>query len=584
MTKEKKGFGGLDDLVSDISDEVTPTSPNMQPPKSVGASSQGSDSVTAPVSQEVRSSPTSTPQADSEPNWLALLGWVVGGSFLVFLLVVAAFSGNSPKRVPKPNSESVSLYAQGIPDPDDGLARMIDSMLSENNLNNIDAAAMAIDKARKAKPSLNKEAAKESRVKNSLGLKATKAGKDAESVKYFFEALRLNPYDQEIADNLGFSLYSIADYPAAQKAYFNALTLNPRRASAWMGLGKVLSISDTANKALSAFGLGFHHTKSPKSARGALLTVYYEDKNLTVRTMVGKALAIHYSSALVPFLKPILGNLSGVHVPIYLPTTVPDLEFEGKPQRRYALNNDMFSLEANGEGYHIPLATESDCRAMACDIGAIVARRVAPSDLDQGEAVELYGGLQGTIVKGEYRTPDHLVFRIKDVRYSFSLGGSVNADIEAANSALKFGAIPAETLASLPKLSIQQPPVQSIPETRSYSPPVASPVVRPVPQPVQDWSCNITFDIALETFGEDVTVELRFGYPGHSSVVKTTQSRGGSVNFNGLCPGSYFIAIGNSDNVSVTPVRDFVTNTAYRSSIRMQRGSGNVSSKRRSEL
>jgi hypothetical protein len=537
--------------------------------------------------------PPQQSQADNETNWLALVGWVLGGSFLVFLLVVAAFSGNSPKRALTPNNEStiapapVSLYAQGIPNTDDGLARLIDSMLSvaEGNSSSIDDGATAIEKARKAKPVVDKAGVKEARNKNSLGLKASKIGKDVDAAKQFFEAFRLNPYDQEISDNLGFSLYAIADYSAAKKAYFNALALNPRRASAWMGLGKVLSISDTATKALSAFGLGFHYTKSPKSARQALLTVYYEDKNPAVRTVVGKALASHYSSALVPFLKPVLGNLSGAQVPIFLPTAVPDLEFEGKPQLRYALNNDMFSIEANGDGYHIPLATESDCRAMACGIGAIVARRVAPSDLDQGETVELHGGMQGTIVKGEYRTPDHLVFRIEDVRYSFSLGGGVNADIEAANSALKFGAIPAETLASLPKLSIQQPPVQSIPEPRSYSPPVAAPpVARPVPQPVQDWSCNITFDIALETFGEGVTVELRFGYPGHSSVVKTTQSWGGSVNFNGLCPGSYFIAIGNSDSVSVTPVRDFVTNTAYRSTIRMQRGSGNVSSKRRSEL
>jgi len=97
-------------------------------------------------------------------------------------------------------------------------------------------------------------------------------------------------------------------------------------------------------------------------------------------------------------------------------------------------------------------------------------------------------------------------------------------------------------------------------------------------------ACNIDFSVALETFGEGVTVELRTGTPGNSRVITTTRSNGGNVAFTRLCPGSYFMAIGNGDNVSVTPVRHFEDNTSYSSRITMQRGSGNVSRKSRNSL
>lgn len=97
-------------------------------------------------------------------------------------------------------------------------------------------------------------------------------------------------------------------------------------------------------------------------------------------------------------------------------------------------------------------------------------------------------------------------------------------------------------------------------------------------------ACGTEFQIALETFGEGVTVELRTGQPGASRVVRSTRSSGGNVSFSGLCAGSYFLAIGNNDDVSVTPVRQFDHNMTYKSKITMQRGTGNVSKKSRNSL
>src|ERR1700675_1391690 len=81
----------------------------------------------------------------------------------------------------------------------------------------------------------------------------------------------------------------------------------------------------------------------------------------------------------------------------------------------------------------------------------------------------------------------------------------------------------------------------------------------------QSDACTTTWNITLETFGEGVTVELRFGIPGNSTVVGSRASSGGQVQFGSLCAGSYFLAIGNDDSVSVTPVRDFRDNGTYSS-------------------
>ena len=104
---------------------------------------------------------------------------------------------------------------------------------------------------------------------------------------------------------------------------------------------------------------------------------------------------------------------------------------------------------------------------------------------------------------------------------------------------------------------------------------------------VMSWganACNIDFSIELQTFGENVTVELRSGAPGRSHPVKSQRSQGGRVSFDNLCPGSYFLAIGNEDSVSVTPVRQFESDRGYTSRITLQRGSGNVSKQSRKAL
>ena len=97
-------------------------------------------------------------------------------------------------------------------------------------------------------------------------------------------------------------------------------------------------------------------------------------------------------------------------------------------------------------------------------------------------------------------------------------------------------------------------------------------------------ACEITYEVQLETFGEGVLVELRSGRPGASTVLKSQRSNGGTVRFTGLCPATYFLAIGNDDSVNVTQTRFFAEGSTYTSRITVQRGSGNVSRQSRKSL
>jgi len=97
-------------------------------------------------------------------------------------------------------------------------------------------------------------------------------------------------------------------------------------------------------------------------------------------------------------------------------------------------------------------------------------------------------------------------------------------------------------------------------------------------------ACSIDYSIDLQTFGDNVNVELRSGTLGNSIPIQSHKSSGGFVNFRNLCSGSYFLAIGNDDYVSVTPVRYFQDDASYSSRIVMQKSSGNVSKRSRKNL
>lgn len=96
--------------------------------------------------------------------------------------------------------------------------------------------------------------------------------------------------------------------------------------------------------------------------------------------------------------------------------------------------------------------------------------------------------------------------------------------------------------------------------------------------------CNIDYDVTLETYGENVTVELRVGVIGNSFPLVVKSASAGKLSYGGLCPGKYFLAVGNDKDVSTTPIKEFVNGQKYTSTVHIAKGVGNMGSSRRERL
>ena len=105
-------------------------------------------------------------------------------------------------------------------------------------------------------------------------------------------------------------------------------------------------------------------------------------------------------------------------------------------------------------------------------------------------------------------------------------------------------------------------------------------------------NASYTIDITVK-FGPNMTmgkkqmmVELRKGKPGKSKGVSTKYFRGnsGTVSFTNISAGSYFIAIGNGDEVAVGPVRHFSDDEEIHTTVTVTITRGNVSTRSRSSL
>jgi len=98
------------------------------------------------------------------------------------------------------------------------------------------------------------------------------------------------------------------------------------------------------------------------------------------------------------------------------------------------------------------------------------------------------------------------------------------------------------------------------------------------------FACNTDYNIDVQTHGEGVTVELRSGVHGSSTVVASRKTRGGNVSFTGLCAGMYFLAIGNDEYVDATQPSYFQDYMSYSGQITITYGSGNVDKRSRGSL
>jgi hypothetical protein len=102
------------------------------------------------------------------------------------------------------------------------------------------------------------------------------------------------------------------------------------------------------------------------------------------------------------------------------------------------------------------------------------------------------------------------------------------------------------------------------------------------------YTINLTVELSpgLTNRSANVLVELRQGAVGNSTVVAKKEfiGRSGIVSFSNLYSGTYFIDIGNGEDVAVGPMHALRDNQRLNTTIRVSFSQGNISTMSRSRL
>jgi len=88
---------------------------------------------------------------------------------------------------------------------------------------------------------------------NDLALERERAGSMHEANTLYLEALKADPADVEISNNLGHSLLLVGAPDAARKVLFHTISLRPDRAAAWSDLGRVYADIQDFDRAIACF-------------------------------------------------------------------------------------------------------------------------------------------------------------------------------------------------------------------------------------------------------------------------------------------------------------------------------------------
>lgn len=113
------------------------------------------------------------------------------------------------------------------------------------------------------------------RAANLLGLKAFQSQSYGEASKLFCDALAADPADQEIVNNLAYSLEKWNHLAEARNAAIAAITLAPRRSSAWANLGTILAAEGKEETGVAALLLAYRFSQNQQK------TIEYLEKTLT---------------------------------------------------------------------------------------------------------------------------------------------------------------------------------------------------------------------------------------------------------------------------------------------------------------
>ena len=160
------------------------------------------------------------------------------------------------------------------------------SGVSEKNERKIDDGINALKQIRQPARGDRKLA----RRANIQGLKGIQRGQLAEAIAFLSEAAKADPLDVEVVNNLAFALHKNGRLQEARTVALCALSLSPRRSSAWAELGTVLAHEKKEDIAVAALLLTFRFSQNQQKTRDVLRGFIADNSDPLVQSAALKTL------------------------------------------------------------------------------------------------------------------------------------------------------------------------------------------------------------------------------------------------------------------------------------------------------
>lgn len=466
---EAKGFAGLNSLVTDISGDVQRSEDVLEHASRIDQR-QASTSGTSRLAPSGAGSGQEKQSAAGVPRSEWALGiWILFGGMAIVSVFVFGQTSRSPSTPPNRDvisqtSEAAPASTATSPETEEDIPAALLEMIAaakSGDEKRLGAAKQALERAPKpVRP--GKEITKLARQKNAEGTKLLNKKDWIGAIKFYREGREADPGDVEIAENLGFALIKAGVYGEAAKALVAALTMAPTRANSWVSFGTALAAANKTEDATAAFSNALRYSKSPKKTSDLLQKLARDNTNKSVGVAANQAVAYRVAAMVAEPLRPVLSKLAASAAPLYLPTKMELLSYEGKVVRLYALDNDQFPLTANANGYEVWFGLAPDCKAQYCLVG-ILYSNLGELSVEADEWIDLQDGSRAALLKGSEKQPDSIVVQKGNFNYGFEFlsGDSKAANIELANSALSLGLLPQAGIKSVPTAGNPLPEVAS---------------------------------------------------------------------------------------------------------------------------
>lgn len=128
------------------------------------------------------------------------------------------------------------------------------------------------------------------RASNTDALYALRNGDAMEAVNLFLNAVKADPADEEIVNNLAYALYKSKRLQEALDSAVAALALAPERSAAWANMAMIQADKGHADIAVAAFLLAHRFSQNRQKTKKFLRQLMREESSVQLRAAAEKAL------------------------------------------------------------------------------------------------------------------------------------------------------------------------------------------------------------------------------------------------------------------------------------------------------